>query len=87
MRYSLPRRRGERLKNAGHFLAAYPEYMIQEGESVDTTFHKEPQVHIWNDADIFAAEKIKELTAEIRKEVLKIIELAATLRKLGHQAN
>jgi hypothetical protein len=78
-------RRGERLKNAGHFLGAYPEYLIQEGESVDSGFSSQPQVHIWNDADIFPPDEIRKLTSEIRKEIKTISNLTRTLRDLGHE--
>jgi hypothetical protein len=78
------KRRGDRLEKAGHFLGAWPEYMIQEGETVDVGFSKQPQVHMWNDADIFPAEKIRELTSTIRKEMLTISDLTTRLRKLGH---
>jgi hypothetical protein len=85
MLQSEARRRGERLKQAGHFLAVYPEYLIQEGESVvNAGFSSQPQVHIWNDADIFPAREIRKLTSEIRKEIQTIATLTTTLRNLGH---
>ncbi len=77
-------RRGERLKNAGHFLAAYPEYMVQEGESVDVRFSSQPQKHLWTAADIYPAEEILKLTSAIRAEVVKIATLNERLMGMGH---
>jgi hypothetical protein len=77
-------RRGERLKQVGHFLAAYPEYLIEKGEAVvDAGFSSQSQVHIWNDADILSAREIRKLTSEIRKEIQTIANLTIMLRNLG----
>jgi hypothetical protein len=77
-------RRGERMEKLGHFLAAYPEHLIKEHESVDTRFANAPQKHLWLERDVVSPDDVVKLTADIRATSLKIAELTTELRNMGH---
>jgi hypothetical protein len=83
--------------NARTFLTARNRYLISCTRSCGigqssreracrrrTGFSSQPQVHIWNDADILSAREIRKLTSEIRKEIQTIANLTTMLRNLGH---
>ena len=77
-------RRGKRMEALGHHLAAYPEYLIKEGDSVDPRFYNRAERYPWTNPDIFPADDIQRLTTDIRETIVKIGDLSTQLRNMGH---
>ncbi len=77
-------RRGKRMEALGHHLAAYPEYLVKENDSIDAHFYNRPERHLWTDPDIFPADDIQRLTTDIRETIVKIGDLSTQLRNMGH---